>query len=57
MSEVISRATIEQRAQELAKVYDSFVDACPYPFGSAAAEAFEEAFDRARQELHEQDHA
>lgn len=57
MSEVISRATIEQRARELVQVYDNWVDACPYPFGSAAAEAFAEAFRCAREAMQEQSHA
>lgn len=59
MSEIISREAIERRAQELAQVYDNLVDACPYPFGSPAAMAFAEAFDKARAEVfaQEQTHA
>lgn len=59
MSEIVSRATIERRAHELAQVYDNLVDACPYPFGSPAAMAFAEAFEQARAELaaQEQSHA
>lgn len=56
MSEVISRATIEQRAKELAKVYDDLFDACPYPLASPAAMEFAQAFERARQELKEAGH-
>jgi hypothetical protein len=55
MSNIVSRDAIERRAQELAQVYDSMVDACPYPFGSAAAVAFAEAFDKARAELQTQE--
>lgn len=51
MSDIVSREAIERRAQDLAQVYDSFVDACPYPFGSPAATAFAEAFDKARAAL------
>lgn len=51
MSDIVSREAIERRAQELAQVYDNLVDACPYPFGSPAALAFAEAFDKARAEL------
>ena len=45
-----SREAIERRAQELAPAYDILIDACPYPFGSPAAMAFAEAFERAREE-------
>ena len=51
MSDIVSREAIERRAQELAQAYDNLVDACPYPFGSPAAMAFAEAFDKARAEL------
>jgi hypothetical protein len=51
MNEIVSRQAIERRAQELAQVYDNLVDACPYPFGSPAAAAFAEAFERERQAL------
>lgn len=51
MNEIVSRQAIERRAQELAQVYDNLVDACPYPFGSPAAVAFAEAFERERQAL------
>lgn len=51
MSDIVSREAIERRAQELVQVYDNLVDACPYPFGSPAALAFAEAFDKARAEL------
>lgn len=55
MSEIVSREIIERRARELAAVYDNLVDACPYPFGSAAALAFAEAFERERKALAEQE--
>lgn len=55
MSDIVSREAIERRAQELAQVYDNLVDACPYPFGSPAATAFAEAFDKARAELQTQE--
>lgn len=55
MSDIVSREAIERRAQELAQVYDNLVDACPYPFGSPAALAFAEAFDKARAELQTQE--
>ena len=57
MSEIVSREAIERRGQELAQVYDNLVDACPYPFGSAAAMAFAEAFDKARAEVFAQEQA
>lgn len=55
MSDIVSREAIERRAQELAQVHDNLVDACPYPFGSPAALAFAEAFDKARAELQTQE--
>lgn len=55
MSEIISRDSIEARARELAGVYDNLVDACPYPFGSPAALAFAEAFEREREAMAEQE--
>lgn len=55
MSEIVSRYAIEARARELAAVYDNLVDACPYPFGSPAALAFAEAFEREREILAEQE--
>lgn len=51
MNAIVLRAEIERRAHELAQVYDNLVDACPYPFGSAASEVFAEAFARARAEV------
>lgn len=54
MSEIVSRDAVEARARELAAVYDNLVDACPYPFGSPAALAFAEAFEREREALDEQ---
>lgn len=55
MNEIVSRDAIEVRARELAAVYDNLVDACPYPFGSPAALAFAEAFEREREALAEQE--
>lgn len=51
MNTIVLRADIERRAHELAQVYDNLVEACPYPFGSAAAEVFAEVFAQARAEV------
>ena len=38
-------------AQKAAWLYDHIKDACPYPFGSLAAEIFISAFNRAREDI------
>lgn len=38
-------------AQKAAWLYDNIRDACPYPFGSLAAEIFINAFNKAREDI------
>lgn len=39
---------IEAEAQKAAWLYDTLNEACPYPFGTAAAATFRTAFDAAK---------
>ena len=49
-TEVASIAQIETRAREAAQMYDSLIDACPYPLHSTSARVFAQAFEQARAE-------
>jgi len=47
----INPETIKAEAQKAAFFHDNINAACPYPFGSLAAEVFKAAFDAARQSM------
>lgn len=48
---IISVDTIQAEARAAAAIYSDINAACPYPFGTAAANHFKQAFNQARQAL------
>lgn len=55
MGQVISLERIKREAREAILHHSDVITACPYPFDSAAALAFAEAFEREREALATQD--
>jgi len=47
---IISIERIQREAAAAARIYSDINDACPYPFGTAAANAFKQAFAKAKEE-------
>lgn len=45
---IISIDRIESEARAAARTYDNINDACPFPFGTRAANVFKAEFNRAR---------
>jgi len=45
----IDQEAIQAEAQKAAFFHEDINDACPYPFGSLAAQVFRAAFEKARQ--------